>query len=273
MTCILGFCSFSWMIDFTEIGQWERPIIIAHRGAGHRRIRHRSSRLRDLKNLVHENSIRAFEAAVKAGADAVEFDLRRTTDGIIVVHHNKWLKRSSLPIRDMTFSGVQRLTEKYGFEIPTLKEALETCSGRISLDIELKETGYEEAVVETVRPYYDLRNVVFTSFTDSTVLKLKLLTPDAKAGLLLGLRPSASVMSKGLKGTLTINRIRACRADFVAPHWRLLKMPFFNGTSKPGLPVFAWTVNRLSIAEKLISGKPAAIITDFPEKLLPLVKS
>jgi glycerophosphoryl diester phosphodiesterase len=261
------------MIDFTEIGRWERPIIIAHRGTGHRWIRPRGSRLRDLRNIVHENSIRAFEAAVKAGAGAIEFDLRRTADGIIVIHHNKWLKRSSIPIREMTFSRLQRQAEKYGFEIPTLEEALETCSGRISLDIELKETGYEEAVVKAVRPYYDLRNVVFTSFIDSTVLKLKSLTPDAKTGLLLGLRPPASVMSKGLKRTLTINRIRACRADFVAPHWRLLNMPFFNSTHKPGLPVFAWTVNRLPIAEKLISGKPAAIITDFPEKLLPLVKS
>ena len=260
------------MIDFTEIGRWERPIIIAHRGAGHRRIRPRSPRLRDLRNIVHENSIRAFEAAIKAGADAVEFDLRRTADGVIVVHHNKWLKRSSVPIGEMTFSRLQKQAEKCGLEIPTLKETLEACSGRISLDIELKEGGYEEEVVAAVRLYSDLRNVVFTSFIDSTVAKLKRLAPDAKAGLLLGLRPPASVMSKGLKGTLTFNRIRACRADFVAPHWRLLKMPFLNGTHKDGLPVFAWTVNRPSIAEKLIKRKPAAIITDFPEKLLPLVK-
>ena len=49
------------------------PLVIAHRGAS-----------RD----APANTPAAFEAAIAVGADAVELDVRRTADGVLVVHHN-----------------------------------------------------------------------------------------------------------------------------------------------------------------------------------------
>ena len=60
--------------------------VIAHRG---------------VSRLTQENTIEAFELAVGVGADAVELDVRRAADGVLVVHHdarvNDGRVRSSRP--------------------------------------------------------------------------------------------------------------------------------------------------------------------------------
>jgi glycerophosphoryl diester phosphodiesterase len=58
------------------------PIAIAHRGD---------------PIAERENTLPAFEAAVLAGADMVELDLRRTADGEIVVLHDATLSRLTRP--------------------------------------------------------------------------------------------------------------------------------------------------------------------------------
>ena len=52
-------------------------MIIAHRG---------------YRKFAQENTIPAFEKAIKAGAQGIECDLRLTSDNIPVVNHNKYLK-------------------------------------------------------------------------------------------------------------------------------------------------------------------------------------
>lgn len=260
------------MIDFSQIGRRGRPIIIAHRGAGHRQTKTTSKSLRKIKNVVYENSLEGFEKAIEIGAEAIEFDLRCTKDGVIVVHHNIHLKRSSVPIRELTFDRLQRLAEKRGYHIPTLEETLKKLSGRIALDIEIKRSGFEKEAVDIVRKYYDNNSIVFTSFIDKVVGKLKEIAPEIKSGLLLGLRPPAAIMAKSLDPAQIVKRIKNCRADFLAPHWRLLRMPYFANNKNSGLPVAVWTVNRMAVAKKLIGSNCAAIISDYPEKILELVR-
>jgi glycerophosphoryl diester phosphodiesterase len=45
---------------------------------------------RGFHESLPENSLAAFEAAIEAGADAIEFDVRVTRDGVAVVTH--WLE-------------------------------------------------------------------------------------------------------------------------------------------------------------------------------------
>src|SRR5450759_1398239 len=65
------------------------PLVIAHRGAS-----------RD----APENTPAAFEAAIALGADAVELDVRRTADGVLVVHHNA--SRRGVPLTLLTYSAL-----------------------------------------------------------------------------------------------------------------------------------------------------------------------
>src|SRR4026208_948606 len=68
------------------------PLIIGHRGAS---------------AGAPENTMAAFRAAIAAGADGIEFDVRLSRDGVPVVIHDSTLRRTGgLPqrIADLTVS-------------------------------------------------------------------------------------------------------------------------------------------------------------------------
>ena len=102
--------------------------MIAHRGASRE---------------APQNTPAAFEAAIAMGADAVELDVRRTSDGVLVVHHNA--SRRGVPLAMLTYSGLVRLSRH---EPPRLDTVLDLCAGRIAVDIEVKEVGFEAEVME-----------------------------------------------------------------------------------------------------------------------------
>jgi glycerophosphoryl diester phosphodiesterase len=244
------------MIRFDQMSDWRRPMIIAHRG---------------LTKIAHENTIEAFEMAINAGIDAIEFDVRRTVDDVLVIHHNKSLKKARRQLSRMTYSQALGLSQKQEYYIPTLEETLKLCSGRIALDVELKESGYEDEILSLVNQYYDKRNVIFTSFHDSSIAKIKQFDSKAIAGLLLGMRPQKTIRTSANRLPL-INRLEKCNADFVAPNWRLLRLGFYRKLSRANLPIITWTVNDQRTANRLIRKQVTGIITDVPERLMSFIQ-
>ena len=115
------------------LSQSMRPLVIAHRGASH---------------YHHENTMEAFEAAVDMQAEMMEFDVHRTNDGVLVVHHDPDIGGDL--ISKMFHEVVSKKTSDSGYEIPTLETVLQYCKDKVPVDIELKENGYEEQVLDTV---------------------------------------------------------------------------------------------------------------------------
>jgi glycerophosphoryl diester phosphodiesterase len=249
------------MLAFDKIGRWPRTMIIAHRGAGHS----------GPNPIAYENTLAAFKEGININADAIELDLRRTRNGIIVVHHDARIGRSRWSIGDLPLEKVRKLAWETGYDIPLFEDVLKLCASKISLDIELKETGYESEIVEMVERYYDLRQVAFTSFIDKSIKRVKEVRSCAVTGLLLGEEPPAG-MEKRIGEVFPHKRIAACRPDFIAPNWRFLKWLKRSRKNYGGLPVISWTINNISFAEKLIQSGIAGIISDFPERLLALIE-
>jgi glycerophosphoryl diester phosphodiesterase len=88
--------------------------VIAHRGAS---------------RLAQENTVAAFEMAAIAGADGVELDVRRTVDGVLVVHHDARVSDGRVI--------VETPWRELPAYVPTLGEALDACGG-MWVDIEIK---------------------------------------------------------------------------------------------------------------------------------------
>ncbi|KAI9664500.1 MAG: hypothetical protein M1821_005946 [Bathelium mastoideum] len=91
------------------------PQVIAHRG---------------YKAKYPENSLAAFEAAVKAGAHAVETDVHLSKDGVVVLSHDADLKRCfgvDLKIKDCEWSFLKtlRTTRVPNEPLPCLQDLLE----------------------------------------------------------------------------------------------------------------------------------------------------
>ena len=129
------------------------PLVIAHRGAS-----------RD----APANTPAAFEAAIALGADAVELDVRRTADGVLVVHHNS--SRRGVRLTLLTYSALVRLSRH---EPPRLETVLDLCAGRIAVDIEVKEAGFETEVIDAASRRFPRDRLLYTSFEEPVISTIK----------------------------------------------------------------------------------------------------
>jgi glycerophosphoryl diester phosphodiesterase len=113
------------------------------------------------EHLKHpENTMAAYRAAVAAGADYIETDVRTTSDGKLVIMHDGTVDRCTNGHGDvaaMTFDDVRKLdagakfaAEFAGTQVPTFDEVLEFAKGKINVYIDAKRISAQD-VVDAVR--------------------------------------------------------------------------------------------------------------------------
>jgi glycerophosphoryl diester phosphodiesterase len=229
------------------------PLVIAHRGAS-----------RDAPG----NTPAAFEAAIALGVDMVELDVRRTSDGVLVVHHNA--SRRGVPVSMLTYPGLVRLSR---FEPPELDTVLDLCAGRVGLDIEIKEPGYEAEVIAAASRRFPRERLLYTSFEESVISTVRRLDPNARCGLLLG--PGRLRSRAQRYEALPFELAERCGADLLAVHqWlapvrrrsrRTLGTGLLADAKARNFPLMVWTVNGPQrLRAYLADGRVAGIITDLP---------
>lgn len=232
------------------------PLVIAHRGA---------------RGLVpFENTLHAFERAVELGADMVEFDVHQTADGQLAIFHDDRLP-DGRAVADLPLADLQAWALTQGFALPELGATIDALAGRIGLDVEIKGVGYEAAVLEALVTRLPYDAFVVKSFHDRSVLQLKLLDPRARAGLLLGDDDPANPLQTRRSELFPRARLRACRADFVAPYHQLVRLGYTWRMARLGMPVYTWTVNDPVDMQRLLRLGVDALITDRPDVALALL--
>ncbi|MFA6858592.1 MAG: glycerophosphodiester phosphodiesterase family protein [Bacteroidales bacterium] len=97
-----------------------------------------------------ENSIPAIESIIRMGADIMELDLKMTSDGVLVLCHDKTVDRTTSGkglVSSFTFDSLRTLKLKRAhgvvtdsLRMPTLREALIACKDRIVVNV---DQGYE----------------------------------------------------------------------------------------------------------------------------------
>ena len=131
----------------------KKIIVIAHRG----------------EHLHHpENTIPAFQAAIDAGADYFELDVRTTSDGKLVIMHDSTLDRTTNGTGEVykhTFdeiraldAGVKFSPEFKGTRVPTLDEAFDLAHGKINVYVDTKYADPQQLVDTTEK--HDMQNHV-----------------------------------------------------------------------------------------------------------------
>jgi len=240
------------------------PAVVAHRGA----------------SIDHsENTLPAFEAAVAAGADAVEFDVRVTVDGRAVVMHDADVSHTTDGtglVHELTFAQVRGLTATRGADagarVPSLEETLATLSGRAGVDVEIKPhasgdaEGVRRCVDEVVRLLDELPfdgPVLITSFSDDALTCVRNLRSDLATGLLVAGPVDTDVMR--------IARHAGHRA--VLPHVVALESAgerFVRRAHDMGLLVATWTVDDPQRIERLFRWGVDAVVTNDPATVVPI---
>lgn len=104
-----------------------------------------------------ENTFEAFDAAIRAGADGIETDVRLSGDGIPVLYHDATV--ASRPVADLPREDISRLA---GHEIPTLDEVLLRLPA-VAWMIDIKAPAAVGRVIEVVRALAAGHRVLLTS--------------------------------------------------------------------------------------------------------------
>lgn len=235
----------------------KRKLIIAHRG--------------DTSSAV-ENTISAFWSTIKKCADMIELDIRRTADGQLIVHHNQDIGKHL--IKDMHWRDIDLVNQRRNFEVSKFEDVLKATRGKIKLDVELKETGYEEEVIGIILKFFDYRDFVVTSCNDSSIRKIKEHYPEVKTGLLLGGRKSKVKLAFELTKLFSRKKHRQMTADYFVPHVFLVQLGFLKKVEKYNKMSIVWGVNNKKMIQKMLQDeRVAGIITDKLDKALEIRKS
>ena len=233
-----------------------------HREEACRIVAHRGASL-----LRHENTLEAFELAIEYGTDYVELDVRRTGDGCLIVHHDPDVNQ--LPVASNPFEVLKASARSGGYLLATLEDVLKACRGRIKLDVELKEEGYEEDVVRSVRRILSDREYVITSFSDLSLQRIKRHFRSVRCGLLLGRANPPRRFLTRWREFFPVHRACEIGADFVVSHHKLLRFGFSRRLRANGFPLWVWTVDDPGLIQKLLGDLSVeAIITNVPDVAL-----
>lgn len=208
--------------------------------------------MRKILNIAHrgfsgsypENSMLAFDEAMKAGADGFECDLRLTADGRVVVFHDDDLKRlcgQRGSIEKMNWEDVQKLRIFKKEPIPSLEELLTTFL-TTTINLEIKHSTRDAVVVEHVlRVVTKIRpqgRILFSSFSLEALKALNVMDEERRLGG-LGVLVETRDIEK-LPQTLhtllptTWNVPHQILKSPWATRWKNLKVP----------PLWTWTLDQ-----------------------------
>lgn len=216
--------------------------VIAHRGlhAEHR-----------------ENTLGAFEAAIAAGADAIELDVHASADGDVLVHHDSGIPSSGdgpLSISANTTANLNAAANELKFELPTLSQVLERFSGRAKIYIEVKAPDIELMVARVVRT--STADVAVHSFDHRIVKKVRDFVPGVQTGVLTVSRP---IHPQHL--------LRDADASDYWPQIDFVDRDLVRLVHDFGGRVIVWTANLAADWERLISMNVDGLCTDHPDEL------
>lgn len=217
-----------------------------------------------------ESAADRYRRAIDLGVDFVEFDVRKTMDGVMVIYHDDRTV-SGHAVRDLAY---RDLAGELGCEVMTLEELLDVAAGRVGLHLDLKETGYEAEVVRTVLDRSPLDRLVITS-GDAAIRTIKEQFPDVTAGLSIG--EDINRLSPWLKLRMRLSelfprgRIERCHADLIAVHQQLAGLTGLRYCKSHGIPAWVWTVDdEPGIRRFLADPRVTTLITNRPDLALQL---
>ncbi len=211
-----------------------------------------------------ENTLLSFQRAIDIGVDWIEFDLRRSRDGVLVVIHDDTVDRTTDgkgKVSDMTFGELRMLDAGNGQKIPSLRQVIDLARGRVKMDMEIKERGIEGDIVDAIRSSGIVRQCMVSSFIYDSIRKVKELNPDIL---------TAAIMDK-----LPRNTGKCLDALFDDVNTRTLMIskkiamePFVGEVRRLGFSLGIWNADTPAEIERYAAMDPLYLCSNYPERLV-----
>jgi glycerophosphoryl diester phosphodiesterase len=217
-----------------------------------------------------ENTLIAFEKAIKAGANMLELDVMLTRDGQIIVFHDYRVGRTTNGnglISKLTASHIRSLDAGTWFnknfsgeKVPFFDEVLEMAKGKVRLNIEMKHRKHDgpgtlvEKCIGAVERHRMSEEVMFSSFNLQALRILHFSKPHLRFAPLyrhnLNPTPRSFPLLYG--------------AQAVVLNHHFLNRTVVRQFHDLGIGVFVYTVNGPRRIERIIGMKVDGVISDNP---------
>lgn len=217
--------------------------IIGHRGA---------------RGLAPENTLASLRKALEHNVDMLEFDLRVTRDGVVILHHDAELidpNGSKHRIAEADYA----VLKDHKPDLATFEEVLEQIGHPVTLYPEIKPGEPTAPIIKIIKIYLERgwRTEYFrlASFSQPVLLELQAALPDI----------TKTVLEKW-SGVRASYRARQLGTNHILMNQRWLWWGFIRGMSQRGYKLGAYTVNNPTQARRWQRYGLSAIVTDYPDR-------
>jgi len=209
---------------------------------------------RGAKAYETENTLESFRKAIELCANAVELDVRISSDSKLIVIHDDNLKKvfgKDVRIKESTLEELKQLTDN---RIVTFDEALRFIDRKVEkILVELKETGYERDVLDIIRKEKLEDRVIVVSFHEEALANIRGFDKKIEIGLIY------TKLKKPIDTALKLN------AQYLVPLYRFVHRRDIAKAHKSNLKVIVWTVNTIIEVQNFIAKDVDGIATDKPD--------
>ena len=258
---------------------------------------------RGCRGLLPENTIPAFVKAIELGVQTLELDVAVSKDNIVVVSHEPYISRKTcldingnkIPkeedkkynLYNMPFEEIKKFDsgskrhKKFPFQKnikankPTLLEVIQTCDAiknDIKYNIEFKSRPeYDNRYAPEPKQFVNLvlntvkevtHRVSLQSFDLRILEEVKSQSPDINVAILINKDENIAQKLSQLN----------CKPEIISPYFKLLSKEYVYKYQKEGYKVIPWTVNKEKHLKRMIDYQVDGIITDYPDRLINLLK-
>ncbi len=197
-----------------------------------------------------------------AGADMVELDVWRTTDGALVIYHDDRLPGHDLPVAKSAWSSLRHVALPFGARLPQLADALSLMRGHIPVNVEIKHGA---ALPDTLRLIRDLGmkdDIILSSFDLPAMYAAAELAPEIRRALIMGTESLAPCVR--FREAFPFWALHQARAGYWHAGAPLVGPNLVSALHDQGVKVNVWTVNEPALGARLLGDGVDGLFTDQP---------
>lgn len=263
-----------------------RPLVYAHRGGS---------------GLRPENTLIAFDHGLALGADGLELDVQLSRDGVVVVHHDAtlerttngrgavaavsaaelaaldaaWWFRPASDVADGTVDGSQAIypLRGQGVTLPTLTAVLHRYPATpMIVELKLDESELARRVVHDIRSAGALDRVALGSFGGRVLREVRRLAPELRTGA--GREETRwALYQSWVRWPWRRLAFQEFQVPETSGRTRVVSPRFVRLAHAAGAAVKVWTVDQEADMHRLLDWGVDALITDRPDRAVPLVRA
>lgn len=213
-----------------------------------------------------ENTLASFKRAMDMGVDWIEFDLRVTRDGVLVVIHDETVDRTTNGkgrVSDMTFSEIEKLDAGNGQRIPSLQQVIDLARNKVKMDMEIKQMGTEADVVSAIEKNNIVAQCMVSSFMPDSIRTAKALNNRIMTAAIMDKMPEHV-------GSCIDTLLYDIKADALMLSIKIANDSFISELRRNGLKIGIWNADTPDQIERYAIMNPNFLCSNYPDRLVEL---